>query len=421
MVAASELFTHYIERFLTPYHSGVLVVDEARFQRWARNLKVGDEVGDRLAHWFHDAPPGEARRAFEEALEHGIDADAPEPLRAFFSHVEEVPDWVDFDSINRGGAILRRGDRLLAGLSGVSLGFYFSFFSPNSARALYENGANARNANRRLVETVKYVADASGPDGLRRYGAGFKTSCRIRLVHSFVRERLRQKGTWDEQVYGVPVSGADEALAILVDSALLLTASLDLGFQLTPDEIQDVVNFAGYAGRLLGVPDELRCRTFDDVLEVMYVSARTQGTFVDPEMTRALIDAFASARIPTLGDGVVKSVADRLRDGYVRYMWGEQIADRFGIAGAWVQHAFRLAPPLVRLRHSVELRFPRVKRWRDAANDRFWAEGLPHLLEQMTGSRDTRFEHEEPGRHPAPPAVVPPRDTYTHGVMETVH
>jgi hypothetical protein len=409
LVRSSELFSHYVDRFLVPYHSGTLKVDDARFERSARNLLRCDDVGDRLARWFHEARPGEGRRSFEAALEQGIEAvpKAAEPLRDFFAEVDVVPSWVDFDSISRGGALMRRGDRLLAGLSGVALGFYYSFFSPNSARALYENGANARNANRRLVETVKYVADVSGPDALRRFGAGFKTSCRVRLVHSFVRERLRRAGTWDEHIYGVPVSATDQALAILVDSALLVTAMLDFGCRMTPDEIQDIVNLSGYAGHLLGVPDELRCRTFDEVLELMYVAVRTQATFVDPDMTRALVDAFADFAIPTLGDGLVKRVGGRLRDAYVRHMWGDDISDRFGIGGAWTQHAFKLVPPLIHVRDAVEDRFPRVRRWRDASNARFWAEGLPRLLEEMTGSRETRFEHEERSAGSAPARVAP--------------
>jgi len=61
-----------------------------------------DPLADRLALWVQESP---AHRAlFARAVEHGIATipSPPEPLAAFFAHVDDVPPWLDRDTVRLG-------------------------------------------------------------------------------------------------------------------------------------------------------------------------------------------------------------------------------------------------------------------------------------------------------------------------------
>ena len=91
-------------------------LDEDLIDRIGRRMYSRDELGAQLVRAMRrDRADGERVRMaqFHQALEHGIESvpDAPEPLRKFFAEVDQVPDWVDFDLLERGARAVRRMGR----------------------------------------------------------------------------------------------------------------------------------------------------------------------------------------------------------------------------------------------------------------------------------------------------------------------
>lgn len=91
-------------------------VDEELLDRIGRRMFARDEVGADLVRAMR-RPRTDAERVsmaqFHRALEHGIDAvpEAPEALRRFFAVVDDVPEWVDFDLLEKGARAFRRMGR----------------------------------------------------------------------------------------------------------------------------------------------------------------------------------------------------------------------------------------------------------------------------------------------------------------------
>lgn len=80
---------------------------EPSAERWAllgQALNEGDPQADALVAWMHAQGISQARGWFEQALAQGVDSvpNAPEPLRAFFAHVEQTPAWLDPVRLQRG-------------------------------------------------------------------------------------------------------------------------------------------------------------------------------------------------------------------------------------------------------------------------------------------------------------------------------
>jgi hypothetical protein len=93
--------------------AGVTTVDERLLDRLGRRMFARDELGAQLVTAMrrpkHD-PERVVMAQFKDALADGIDAvpDAPQALRDFFAVVDDVPDWVDFDFLERGARAFRR-------------------------------------------------------------------------------------------------------------------------------------------------------------------------------------------------------------------------------------------------------------------------------------------------------------------------
>jgi hypothetical protein len=88
--------------------AGVTTVDERLLDRLGRRMFARDELGAQLVRAMRrskDDPERVAMAQFKDALADGIGAvpDAPQALREFFAVVDDVPDWVDFDLLERGG------------------------------------------------------------------------------------------------------------------------------------------------------------------------------------------------------------------------------------------------------------------------------------------------------------------------------
>ena len=61
-----------------------------------------DPLADRLAQWVQESPAN--RGTFTRAVERGLGSvdSPPEPLAAFFAHVDHTPDWLDRDAVRLG-------------------------------------------------------------------------------------------------------------------------------------------------------------------------------------------------------------------------------------------------------------------------------------------------------------------------------
>src|SRR5689334_6607622 len=86
--------------------------------RYRRALGTLDPLADNLAAAFAELPAGRGRVLLETALHAGIDAiaDPPQALVDLFTRLDDVPLWVDWDRLERGGRLLLR-----SGLLGIAV------------------------------------------------------------------------------------------------------------------------------------------------------------------------------------------------------------------------------------------------------------------------------------------------------------
>lgn len=261
--------------------------DAAQWRRLGERLTVGDEPADRLVEWMAATGMAQTRALFDRALTEGISAlpDAPEPLREFFTAVETVPDWVDWDKIRRGERAMRRGgaDGMYVARD-VSLlgGYQFSGFN----KTLVRTGALEKGSNKRFAETMQWAMDVISENGMDPLGAGYRSTLRVRLIHALVRRHVAAMPDWRGDDWGVPINQTDMAATLVGALVAPSACGLGMGILLSPRDYDGIAHLARYVGWLIGVDDEWLPRDYRDGIRVLY---HTLTALSEPdESTKAL-------------------------------------------------------------------------------------------------------------------------------------
>lgn len=224
------------------------------WQSLGQALNRGDPDMDQLVDWMTATGMRETRALFERAVEHGVEAvpNAPAPLREFFEIYGRQPDWAD-DALLARGAEVCQITGVVGGWAlrdGALMGGYQS---PDLNRVLVITGALEKGASKRMAETVQWWLACTDDGGMGRFGEGFKSTLRVRLIHALVRRHVAARPDWDPANDGVPINQMDMAATQLAFSIVLLQGIRTLGYGASAEDGRAVIHLMRYVGWLLGV------------------------------------------------------------------------------------------------------------------------------------------------------------------------
>ncbi len=374
-----------------------LATARARFgdfaDRFVPALTRVDPLADAVAADFAALGSQSSRAMLDSAIEHGIESvpHAPASLRALFGALDRVPVWVDWAAIDRAGDVLFRsgfaGGTVLGAKSLVT-----GYCSAAGNKPLIFSGQLRRRdrIGYRLAETSRFVVDVCQRGGLRRFGPGFASTVRVRVMHATVRRLLAESGEFDVQRWGEPINQHDMVGTTLLFSLAFLDGVRAFGFRVTPREVDDFLHLWRYNGYLIGVEpellptDERRARRMAECIEL------TQG---DPDDdARALVQALVESPLASVADGDAKARAAAKRQvaigyGLTRSLLGDTMADKLQLP----RTSARFVLPAIR---RVVARVERVGRRSPAYDARCVAAGQQYwhrAIEMGLAGKPARF------------------------------
>lgn len=289
-------------------------------EEWAHvvdGLWQGDEPMDKVVAWMFADNPGKAKALFEQALTRGIETvdNPPAPLREFFEHIDRAPAWLDRSLLLRGAKVAQASGMVaFYVLRDMALmGGYAYFNSMN--QTLAATGALHKDVALRLGETGTWLQDVTKPRGLERFGEGFITTIRVRMVHALVRRALTTKREWDTATWGVPINQIDMLATYLAFGPVSLMGARLFGVPLGSKDAQAAMHMWRYIGWLSGVEER------------WLVQHETDGL-------RKLNHAFLTHRLPDekvkqLGTALLKEPLTRRLPRLERYPWLAWIVRRY--------------------------------------------------------------------------------------------
>ena len=253
-------------------------------------------------------------------------ADAPSSAKEFFEDLEEVPDWVDFDSFLPGIRMFHRNSHLILGA--FVGGTLVEGFATNISKAFFISGRVRDQGVRRLRQNNRHMIEIFMPDGLTRDGDGWKLSVRIRLVHAQLRRLLGNSDEWDREAWGLPISSAHLGYAITSFSARLLDHMQRLGAKYSDEERESFMSIWRYAGHVMGIPSSILFRDEEDARHLHQIGS----TCEPPPSPESIAMANALINSAPLVIGVTDPSERRKLAGYVfkvsRALIGNTLADQ---------------------------------------------------------------------------------------------
>ncbi|KAI9720551.1 MAG: hypothetical protein M1828_005635 [Chrysothrix sp. TS-e1954] len=276
-----------------------------------------------------DEKPPPPRDLYDLLRQHH--ADDPE-LDQFWTQINTVPEWVDWQQIERGQDVFYRyGGAALTGLAYQSLlgGMGGGRVVETLART---GGFSTKVARRRLFETTQHILQCTKSlQSMQPGGDGFASTIRVRLLHAAVRKRILKLSQEKPEYYsvekwGIPINDIDSIATILTFSATLIWLSFPRqGIWLRQREIEDYLALWRYVAYVVGCPE---------------------GPIETPQKAKALMESLLLHEIkPTdmskvLANNIIKSLHDQ-PPGYAsadmliasaRWLNGDELCDSLGLA-----------------------------------------------------------------------------------------
>ncbi len=273
------------------------------YDRVVDALWDGDVEMDALVAWMYDSDTAAARKMFKQAMEQGVDsiADAPEPLRHFFNTIEKTPAWLDKALLNE-GMLFIHGTGLASTYVLRDLALMGGYLLSGFNQSLVMTGALNRGTKQRVAETGKWWMDCTTPNGLERFGDGFKTTLHVRMVHALVRRNLAARPDWDSSEWALPISQIDMVATYLGFSVVMLGGLRMLGIPVTPRESKAVMHLWSYACWLMGVEEKWLVFTEREAMVLLYHTFMTQSKpdASSRELAQALAQEPLERSFPTM-------------------------------------------------------------------------------------------------------------------------
>lgn len=333
----------------------------------AAHYNIGDELGYRAFVALKEkAPKGKAKEIFETAVAQGIDAvpNPPKELVELFEDVDRVPDWVDWDQLRRGSiAYWRAGKLVVMGLAYAAIGAGFRTYGGSRELVLSRRLIEPDQVGRRLIETLRWAANASKPDGMRRAGDGFRITMHVRWIHGAVRYHCSRNKDWDWNDWGISVDNTDAVYTMGTLFAESVIKALDtVGVHLSDRERDDVVALWRYIGHVMGIPEDINFTDWADLQRKSAIIRMLEHPA--DEGCRTLLDSLVTymceAEIPGY-EVLPKFVDSRLTPekkrvltyGLMRAWAGDEICDQLAIPNNKLRYLVPAAKPLVTLYDKV--------------------------------------------------------------------
>ncbi|KAI0203090.1 hypothetical protein F4808DRAFT_418994 [Astrocystis sublimbata] len=231
--------------------------------------KVAADAVDRLseigsppiAEPPHEADEKKPYRGMYELLQEHASRD--EKIGKLWSDINTVPEWVDWEQLERGQKVFFR----YGGPAITTLTFFSLLGGMGSARTVETldrtGGFDVKVVRRRLLETMQHIlAVHKDLKSIQPGGEGFIDSIRVRLLHASVRRRIMQMASQRPEYYdlaklGVPINELDSLGTISAFSTAVMWIGLPRqGIYMRKQEEADYLALWRYVAYIMGAPHD---------------------------------------------------------------------------------------------------------------------------------------------------------------------
>ena len=212
----------------------------------------------------------------------------------FYLYQEELPESI----LKRGQELFnQKGDLYLAMLGFYSLPYAYAF--GDGAEVLVRSKRILDDIGQRLGETGTFIMDIFEPGAFMSKKKAYLTCAKVRLIHAFSRYFISHYAKdWNDS-FGKPINQEDLIGTNLTFSLIVIRGWKKMGFQVSNDEVDLLMNYWKWVGKLMGIdtnywPDNSK-EAFE--LEKLIRKRHLRQSDAGNKLINALIDYY-KATIP---------------------------------------------------------------------------------------------------------------------------
>ena len=265
----------WIDRIPSAYRDGYAkarAVNPTLARSYVQHTRIGDPLADAAVAALAHLDQSQVHQLLHAGMENQLDAvAAPPELHTLFTAVSTPPDWHNPDSCYPGYRLFHRHAALF--LAAFVADVIVRGFATTISKSFLTTGRLTEYGIRRLRQNIRHLLEIMLPNGLDRFGDGWKLTLRIRLVHAQVRRQLLESPDWDAAAYGMPLHSAHIAFSSAGFSAMLLRGAKNLGASMNPAERAGFMNTWRYTAWLMGVPEPVLFQDESSALEFFRIGA----------------------------------------------------------------------------------------------------------------------------------------------------
>ncbi|KAL3701158.1 hypothetical protein R1sor_019180 [Riccia sorocarpa] len=236
--------------------------------RELENLRQrSDPAADECIRALNLRPGTDSLKALDDYVSQPVEEQASEAPRKFMEQVTTTPLWVDPELMKQGQRVFWRYVPLIyIILTDYGLPMGFTAGRTSDILSCTNYFSSVKGAFQRLFETVKFATDVmNGPEALTPLtGVGWKSTIRVRLLHTQVRLRILAEAEKRPDLYsveelGVPINQEDLLSTLCEFSIGVVSLLKKMQVSISTSEIKAYLHFWRFMGYLLGIDDEY-CR-----------------------------------------------------------------------------------------------------------------------------------------------------------------
>lgn len=219
----------------------------------------------------------------------------PPELAELWEQVGVVPEWVEWDRIERGARAYRRFG--VEGHRYQGIGSLDMYRVLSIARTLMSTGQYADDTTyKRYLLTCNFWTEISEPHGMRPFNEGWKVALRVRLLHTLIRRAVFGSPRWEPEKFGMPINQSGMLTAPLISSVMMCKSMQILGYKLTDEEVEDVIHLWQYVAHVMGYQREnVFPSNIPGAVQAMHDSLLLNPPSEDPDcirLGRSFLDSF---------------------------------------------------------------------------------------------------------------------------------
>jgi hypothetical protein len=277
----------------------------------------GDEVADHIFKNNNEAVFKRFLTSFNLNIDN-ISKDFPDQLQKFVTEKKKLPDWVNFDLLNKSQKVFERYKAEILNLSVfLSLPYCYSLrdFAKASISTDYDNYTLWR-----IKSLLTFVMNQFEPHAFEKRGKGIAHILKIRLVNSIIRHRLINQSCYNTEI-SKPLNQQALAGFLLANSLLVIRGLRKVGIEVPYDDAMAFIHRWNVIGYLLGVDQDLFPSSGKEAfyLERMIGDCQFYTTKESLILTNELIENFNKIFN-------FKGIQMQLIPAYIRFLLGGETA-----------------------------------------------------------------------------------------------